>query len=106
MDLSASRVSRGVVGFAAVALLAACSESAQERARDAEQRAAANASVARSEVVRSLASPRTPDRIIYDKRMDLSYENLRRTRPDLDSARLVHGTPAATEKSRRDTSKR
>ena len=103
--MSAFRVSRGVIGLAAVALLAACSESTQERVRDAEQRAAADASVARSELVRSLASPRTPGRIIYDKRMDLSYENLRRTRPDLDSARLVHGAPAATEKSRRDTSK-
>jgi hypothetical protein len=96
---------RTIIGLAAVALLGACRQSAPERVRDAEQRAAANASVARSEVVRSLASPRTPGRIIYDKPMDLSYENLRKTRPDLDSARLVHRTPAATEKSRRDTSK-
>jgi hypothetical protein len=92
--------------LAALALLAACRASAEERAREAKQRAAANASAATSEIVRTLASPRVPGRIIYDEPIDLSYANLRRTRPDLDSAGLAHGAPAATEKSATDTSNR
>ena len=97
--MPASNLMRAAITFATVALLlVACSESAQERTRDAGQRAAANASVERSEIVRTLASPRSPGRIIYEKPVDLSYANLRRTRPDLDSAGLVHGAPAATEK--------
>ncbi len=84
----------------AVALLAGCSTSAEERAHDAERRAAIHALVARSEIVSTLASPREPGRIIYEKPIDLSYASLRKHRPDLDSAALVHGTPAATEKQR------
>lgn len=96
-----------VVMLAMVATLGACRQSAQDRVRDASERAAANATVSRSEVVQTLASPRVPGRIIYDKPVDLSYANLRRTRPDLDSAgALVHGAHEATEKSRRDTSRR
>lgn len=90
----------------AVTLLAACSKSAEERARDARERAAAHALVARTEIIGTLASPREPGRIIYEKPIDLSYENLKKHRPDLDSAALVHGTPAATEKQRGDTRNR
>jgi hypothetical protein len=94
------------VALLAVTLLAACSKSAEERAHDARERAAAHALVARTEIVRTLASPRAPGRIIYEKPIDLSYANLKKTRPDLDSARLVHGTPAATEKQRGETRNR
>ena len=104
--MPASNVKRAAITFAAIALLVACSESAQGRARNAEQRAAANASVESSEIVRTLASPLSPGRIIYEKPVDLSYANLRRTRADLDSTGLAHGAPAATEKSRGDTSMR
>ena len=97
--MSASDLRSALIALAAIAFLAACRASPEERARDAEQRAVANARVARSEIVRTLASPRVPGRIIYEKPVDLSYANLRKTRPDLDSAGLAHGAPAATEKS-------
>jgi hypothetical protein len=84
----------------AAMLLAACRTSAEERAHDARERAAAHALVARSEIVGTLASPRAPGRIIYEKPVDLSYASLKKTRPDLDSASLAHGAPAATEKQR------
>lgn len=106
MGVSASGVSRALLALAAFALLAACRASVEERAHDAEQRAAAHARVARSEIVRTLASPRVPGRIIYEKPVDLSYANLRETRPDLDSAGLAHGAPAATEESRTDANNR
>jgi hypothetical protein len=83
----------------------ACSRSDEERAHDARERAATHALVARSEIVRTLESPDAPGRIIYEKPIDLSYANLKKTRPDLDSASLVHGTPAATEKQRGETRK-
>jgi hypothetical protein len=98
-------MTRSALALATIALLAACRESTEERAHGAEQRAAAHAPVARSEIVRTLASPRAPGRIIYDQRIDLSYANLKRTRPDLDSASLAHGAPAATEKQRPETSR-
>lgn len=104
--MSPSGVSRALIAIAAVAFLAACRASADERTRDAEQRAAVHATVARSEIVGTLASPRAPGRIIYEMPVDLSYANLRRTRPDLDSAGLAHGAPAATEKQRGSTGKR
>ena len=104
--MSAFGVRRSLVVLAVVVLPAACRASAEERARAAEQRTAANASVASSELVRTLASPQVPGRIIYEKPIDLSYSNLKRTRPDLDSAALVHGAPAATEKQRGDTRSR
>jgi len=90
----------------AATLLAACRKSAEERAHDARERADAHALVARSEIVSTLASPRAPGRIIYEKPVDLSYANLRKTRPDLDSAGLAHGAPAAIEKQRPETSRR
>jgi hypothetical protein len=93
-------VRRAPIVLAAFALMTACRASAEERARDAEQRAAAHALVARSELVSTLASPRAPGRIIYEKPVDLSYASLKKTRPDLDSASLAHGAPAATEKQR------
>ena len=97
---------RAPVALLALTLLVACSKSAEERAHDARERAAAHALVARTEIVRTLASPRAPGRIIYEKPIDLSYTNLKKTRPDLDSASLVHGTPAATEKQRGETRNR
>jgi hypothetical protein len=97
---------RASLALLAMTLLVACSKSADERAHDARERAAAHALVARTEIVRTLASPHSPGRIIYEKPIDLSYSNLKRTRPDLDSAALVHGTPAATEKQRGDNRKR
>jgi hypothetical protein len=104
--VSASDVRRALIALAAVALPAACRASPEVRAHDAEQRAVAHARVARSEIIRTLASPRVPGRIIYEKPVDLSYANLRKTRPDLDSAGLAHGARAATEKSRSDRSDR
>jgi hypothetical protein len=104
--VSAFRVRRVLVVLAVAALPAACRQSATERTRAAEERAAINASVAGSEIVHTLASPRVPGRIIYEKPVDLSFANLRRTRPDLDSAGLAHGAPAATEKAPSDSSKR
>ncbi|HEU4585760.1 MAG TPA: hypothetical protein VFR95_08420 [Gemmatimonadaceae bacterium] len=97
---------RASLALLAVTLIAACTTSAEERMRDAEERAAAHAVVARTEVVRTLASPHEPGRIIYEKPIDLSYANLKKTRPDLDSAALVHGAPAATEKQRSETGNR
>ncbi len=99
-------VMRASPALLAVVLLVACSKSAEERARDARERAAANALVARTEIVGTLASPRVPGRIIYEKPVDLSYANLKKTRPDLDSAALVHGAPTATEKQRDGTGNR
>lgn len=90
----------------AAMLLAACRKSAEERAHEDRERAAAHALVARSEIVHTLASPPAPGRVIYEKPVDLSYANLKKTRPDLDSAALVHGAPAATEKQRPETSRR
>jgi len=95
-----SGVMRAAALILAAMLLAACRTSAEERAHDARERAAAHALVERSEIVSTLASPRAPGRIIYEKPVDLSYANLKKTRPDLDSAALVHGSPAATEKQR------
>jgi hypothetical protein len=97
---------RAPVALLALTLLVACSKSAEERMHDARERAAAHALVARTEIVGTLASPPAPGRIIYEKPIDLSYSNLKRTRPDLDSAALVHGAPAATEKQRGDTRSR
>lgn len=97
---------RAAAALMAAVLLAGCRTSSEERAHDAEQRAAVHALVARTEIVQTLASPRAPGRIIYEKPTDLSYANLKRTRPDLDSAALVHGAPAATEKQRPETSRR
>lgn len=97
---------RALVALLAVTLLGACSKSAEERARDVRERAAVHALVARTEIVATLASPHAPGRIIYEKPIDLSYTNLKKTRPDLDSASLVHGTPAATEKQRGETRNR
>lgn len=95
------------VGIALMLLVAfsACGQSEQARERARQQRAAAHAIVARSAVVQSLASPRVPGRIIYDKPVDLSYASLRATRPDLDSARNVHGKPNATEQGSRNTNR-
>ena len=73
------------------ALLAGCGESEHDRLLDAQARAAANGSVARSDVVRLTQGEREPGRIIYDRPIDLSYATLRKTRPDLDSA---HASPA------------
>jgi hypothetical protein len=97
---------RASLALLAVTLLAACTRSAEERAHDARERAATHALVAGTEIVRTLASPRAPGRIIYEKPIDLSYSNLKRTRPDLDSAALVHGAPTATEKQRGETRNR
>jgi hypothetical protein len=97
---------RATAVLLAVTLLAACRKSAEARTQDAYQRAAAHALVARTEIVRTLATPRAPGRIIYEKPIDLSYANLKKTRPDLDSASLVHGAPAATEKQHPQTSRR
>lgn len=98
-----ARAVAALASLASLALMAACRENAGERAHDAARRAATHAVVARSEIVETLASPRVPGRIIYEKPLDLSYANLKKTRPDLDSAALVHGTPAATEKQRPGT---
>jgi hypothetical protein len=97
---------RASLALLAVTLIVACSKSSEEREHDARERAAVHALVARTEIVRTLASPREPGRIIYEKPIDLSYANLRKTRPDLDSAALVHGSPAATEKQRGETGNR
>lgn len=73
--------------------LTACHQSEQARERAAQERAATHATVARSAVVQSLATPRQPGRLIYDKPTDLSYTSLRATRPDLDSAARVRTGP-------------
>lgn len=77
---------RAALPLAALALLASCGQSEHDRVRDARERTVANASVARSEVVRSSRSLQGAGSIIYDKPVDLSYATLRKTRPDLDSA--------------------
>ncbi|HEX5438137.1 MAG TPA: hypothetical protein VFW98_13310 [Gemmatimonadaceae bacterium] len=96
------------VGAAAIlallVALTACRQSKQDRLRDGGQRATAHAVVARSAVVQSLAAPRVPGRLIYDKPTDLSYASLHATRPDLDSAK-IHGTPKATEQGSRKTNR-
>ena len=88
--------------LAALAALTACRESEQARVRARQERAAAHATVARSAIVQSLATPREPGRLIYDKPTDLSYASLRATRPELDSARKVHGSSNATEQGSRN----
>ncbi len=98
--MSTSGTVRTSLALLGLVLLAACRASAEERLDDAREREAAHALVARTEIVRTLASPRAPGRIIYEKPIDLSYANLKKTRPDLDSAALAHGTQAATEKQR------
>jgi hypothetical protein len=97
---------RASLALLALALTVACSKGAHQRAPDARERAEAHALVARSEIVGTLASPSAPGRIIYEKPVDLSYTNLKRTRPDLDSASLVHGASTATEKQRPEASRR
>ena len=87
-----------------LAALASCRQSTPDRERDARERAAAHAATARSAVVQSLASPREPGRLIYDKPTDLSYRSLHATRPDLDSAK-IHDTPSAAEQGSRNTNR-
>jgi hypothetical protein len=84
----------GVI-VAAVIALTACRESAQDRLRKAQQRAANDASVASSSVVQSLRTSQAPGSLIYDKPIDLSYATLRNTRPDLDSANDARRHPTA-----------
>jgi hypothetical protein len=100
MAVSTSDTVKASLALLLLASLAACRASAEERLHDARERAAVHALVARTEIVRTLAAPREPGRIIYEKPIDLSYANLKKTRPDLDSAALAHGTQAATEKQR------
>ena len=73
----------GLVVVATSTGLAACRQSEQNRARDAAARAQVEARDRASAVVRSLETPRDSGRLLYDRPVDLSYANLRLTRPDL-----------------------
>jgi hypothetical protein len=73
-----------VAGFVmATSITAACQQSEQDRTRDATARAQLEANDRASAVVRGLETPRDSGRLIYDRPVDLSYANLRLTRPDL-----------------------
>lgn len=86
------------------AALTACRESEQDRLRHMQRRTTTNASVANSSVVQSLRTSEAPGRLIYDKPIDLSYATLRKTRPDLDSAKDGRRTPTAAAPVPKDTS--
>jgi hypothetical protein len=91
--------------LAVLITLAACGQSEQDRLRKAQQRAAADSSVASSSVVQSLATSQAPGSLIYDKPIDLSYATLRNTRPDLDSANDARRHPTAAAPAPRDTNR-
>jgi hypothetical protein len=91
--------------LAVLIVLAACRQSEQDRQRKAQQRAAANLSVASGSVVQSLVTSRAPGSLIYDKPIDLSYATLRNTRPDLDSANDARSHPGAAAPVRGDTNR-
>jgi hypothetical protein len=74
---------RGALIFAALAL--ACS-SKEERARQAADFRQARDSLLSAEVVKSLQSPASPGRLIYDRPVDLSYDSLLVKRPELGRA--------------------
>ena len=87
-----SRRERRTLLLAIAALLSviACRENARERAGADARRLAEGARVARTDVVRALASPDTVGRLIYDAPTDLSHPFAGATRPDLvprDTAR-------------------
>lgn len=66
------------------AVAAACSAGPEQRARGAAARAEIHAPVRTTEIVQDLrTTPDEPGRLIYEPPVDLSYANLRRTRPDL-----------------------
>jgi hypothetical protein len=91
--------------LAAVVALTACRESAPDRLRRMQQRAANDASVASSSVVQSLRTSEAPGTLIYDPPIDLSYATLRDTRPDLDSANDGRRPRTAAPPVPRDTNR-
>lgn len=91
--------------LAVLVALAACEQSERDRVRKAQQRAAADSSVASSGVVQSLVTSQAPGSLIYDKPIDLSYATLRNTRPDLDSANDARRHPTAAAPVPRDTNR-
>lgn len=68
-------------------LLALACTSGEERARQAARFEQGRDSLMSAEVVKSLQTPPTVGRLIYDTPADLSYDSLRVKRPDLASLR-------------------
>ena len=64
----------------------ACS-SKEQRARQAEDFRQVRDSLLSAEVVKSLQSPASVGRLIYERPTDLSYDSLRVKRPELLSSR-------------------
>jgi hypothetical protein len=65
--------------FAFLIAAAACAQSADSRERTAAQRARDQASTRASEIVQRAATPRVPNRLLYDAPTSLSDSNARRT---------------------------
>jgi hypothetical protein len=61
----------------------ACTPSESERARQAAERRKGFDSRLVTEVVKGLATPAVPGRLLYDRPTDLSYDSLKVKRPDL-----------------------
>ena len=88
--MSGRRSGTLVLAIAGLFAGVACREPPRERAEANARRLGDGARVARTDVVRALASPDTAGRLIYDAPTDLSYTRARATRPDLvprDTAR-------------------
>jgi hypothetical protein len=69
----------GVLALVLVLLTTSCSESANDRARNAASRARAQASTRESETVQRVTTPQDSHRILYHSPDDLSDTNARLT---------------------------
>lgn len=76
-------MSRGLL----LALFAMACSSGEERARQAADVRQARDSLLSADVVKSLQTPPSVGRLIYERPADLSYDSLRVKRPDLASSR-------------------
>jgi hypothetical protein len=61
----------------------ACTESQSERASQVAERRKGFDSLLATEVVKGLAIPAVPGRLLYDRPADLSYDSLKVKRPEL-----------------------
>ena len=70
-----------------IVLFALACSSKEERARQAADFRQARDSLLSAEVVKSLESPESVGRLIYERPADLSYDSLKVKRPELTSLR-------------------
>ena len=69
-----------------IVVVMACAASASERASQAAEARQSRDSLLTMDVVRSLKTPISAGRLIYERPADLSYDSMRAKRPDLVSA--------------------